>query len=120
MGGAEMDTESNIFGGESGVKRRDALQLRVIEHNILVLSKYYTRIQLSRMADVLDLPAEDAEKRLSEMVVMKKLYARIDRMDGIVRFTSQKQQSAEMLDQWSNNIEKLLGLVEKSCHLIHK
>ena len=56
---AEVGGEADIFGGEAGERRRADLRLRVTEHNILVIAKYYGRIQLPRLAQLLDLsPAE--------------------------------------------------------------
>ena len=50
---------SDIFGGESGEKRKKDLHSRVIEHNILIISKYYSQMQISRLATLLDLSAEE-------------------------------------------------------------
>ncbi len=55
----EVAAESSIFGGESGEKRAEDLRLRVIEHNILVIAKYYSRITVARLAQLLDLPAAE-------------------------------------------------------------
>jgi hypothetical protein len=44
-----------VFAGEYGAKRLADLKLRVIEHNVLVVSKYYTRITTARLAELLDL-----------------------------------------------------------------
>ena len=55
----ELDAEASVFGGESGKKRRDDLRLRVIEHNILVISTYYSRITVARLAQLLDLPSAE-------------------------------------------------------------
>lgn len=44
-----------MFAGEYGAKRLADLKLRVIEHNVLVVSKYYTRISLTRLAELLNL-----------------------------------------------------------------
>ena len=55
----ELDAEASVFGGESGKKRRDDLRLRVIEHNILVVSTYYSRITVARLAQLLDLPSTE-------------------------------------------------------------
>ena len=62
---------------------------------------------------------QEAEKHLSEMVVSKALVAKIDRPMGVVSFQTAKD-SNEILNSWSSNLEKLLELVEKSCHQIHK
>ena len=55
----EMDAEAEVFGGERGQKVRGDLRARVTEHNILVVSKYYSRLQLARLSQLLDLPAEE-------------------------------------------------------------
>jgi hypothetical protein len=47
--------QSDVFAGEYGAKRLADLKLRVIEHNVLVVSKYYTRITTARLAELLDL-----------------------------------------------------------------
>ncbi|KAL6006052.1 26S proteasome non-ATPase regulatory subunit 12 A [Asimina triloba] len=61
----------------------------------------------------------ETEKHLSEMVVSKYMVAKIDRPLGIVCFQAPKD-SNDVLNSWASNIEKLLDLVEKSCHQIHK
>jgi hypothetical protein len=61
--GAEMAAQSEVFGGEGGAKRAEALQLRVVEHNILVAAQYYSRLRLGRLAELLDLPAAEARCR---------------------------------------------------------
>ncbi|KAI5348433.1 hypothetical protein L3X38_001320 [Prunus dulcis] len=53
------------------------------------------------------------------MVVSKALVAKIDRPIGIVCFQTAKD-SNNVLNSWASNLEKLLDLVEKSCHQIHK
>ena len=49
----------------------------------------------------------------------KALVAKIDRPMGIVSFQVAKD-SNDILNSWAMNLEKLLDLVEKSCHQIHK
>jgi hypothetical protein len=63
---------------------------------------------------------QEAEKHLSDMVVnSKSLIAKIDRLMGVVSFRT-AQDSNGILNSWATNLEKLLDLVEKSCHQIHK
>ncbi|KAJ3670476.1 hypothetical protein LUZ60_010800 [Juncus effusus] len=115
------ESYKNEFENEKdlGEKAAQDLKLRIIEHNILVVSKYYSRITLKRISELLCLSLEEAEKHLSEMVVSKALIAKIDRPMGIVCFQSEKD-SSDVLNGWAVNLEKLLELVEKSCHQIHK
>ncbi|KAF6157848.1 hypothetical protein GIB67_003748 [Kingdonia uniflora] len=59
--------------------------------------------------------SQEAEKHLSDMVVAVSLVAKIDRPQGTVCFQTTKD-SNEMLNSWASNLEKVLDLVEKSCH----
>ncbi|KGN62104.1 26S proteasome non-ATPase regulatory subunit 12 homolog A [Cucumis sativus] len=115
----EFENEKNLLGGSLVEKAAEDLKQRIIEHNILVVSKYYSRIKLNRLAELLCLNLQEAEKHLSEMVVSKALVAKIDRPMGIVSFQTSKD-SNDILNSWAMNLEKLLDLVEKSCHQIHK
>jgi 26S proteasome regulatory subunit N5 len=115
----EFENEKDMLGGSLGDKAAEDLRQRIIEHNILVVSKYYSRITLKRLAELLCLSLQEAEKHLSEMVVSKALVAKIDRPMGVVSFQTAKD-SNDILNSWAVNLEKLLDLVEKSCHQIHK
>ncbi|XP_068647420.1 26S proteasome non-ATPase regulatory subunit 12 homolog A-like [Aristolochia californica] len=116
---AEFENEKDMLGGPLGDKAAEDLRQRIIEHNILVVAKYYSRITIKRLAELLCLSLQDAEKHLSDMVVSKSLVAKIDRPMGIVCFQVAKD-SNDVLNMWATNLEKLLDLVEKSCHQIHK
>ncbi|KAL3745158.1 hypothetical protein ACJRO7_014293 [Eucalyptus globulus] len=115
----EFVNEKNMLGGALVEKAAEDLRERIIEHNIIVVSKYYSRISLERLAELLCLSIQEAEKHLSEMVVSKSLVAKIDRPMGVVCFQTTKD-SNDILNLWATNLEKLLDLVEKSCHQIHK
>lgn len=62
-----LPAQSDVFAGEYGPKRLADLKLRVIEHNVLVVTKYYTRITTARLAELLDLKPE--EVRVSQVCV---------------------------------------------------
>ncbi|KAK3806341.1 MAG: PCI domain-containing protein [Benniella sp.] len=106
-------------GDEASRKRLKELHNRVIEHNIRVIAKYYTRITTARLTQLLDLPGKDCEEFLSKLVVSKTIYAKIDRPAGVVSFAKSKHPN-EVLNEWSQDINALLGLIEKTCHLITK
>ncbi|KAJ0097164.1 hypothetical protein Patl1_27660 [Pistacia atlantica] len=82
----EFVNENSMLGGPLGPKAAEDLRQRIIEHNILVVSKYYSRITLTRLAELLCLSIQDAEKHLSDMVVSKALVAKIDRPKGLSQF----------------------------------
>ncbi|KAG1468416.1 hypothetical protein G6F56_003844 [Rhizopus delemar] len=104
---------------EDGQKRWKELHHRVIEHNIRVVAKYYTRVTTKRLTQLLDLNEKDTEEFLSKLVVTKTIYARIDRTAGIINFQTKKDAN-QTLNDWSSDINSLLNLIEKTCHLISK
>lgn len=106
------------FGG-SAEHISQTMHLRIVQHNMRVLAKFYKRIKMVRVAALLKVPEAEAERELSEMVSSGAVWARIDRPAGIVSF-QKPQQPNELLDDWSGNISKLLNLVESTCHQIHK
>ena len=137
--------ESDVFAPSSrgssvedaGTKRWESLHQRVIEHvcvvartvrkltdillskNIRVIAAYYTQITLTRLAELLDLNPDAAERTLCKLVTDKTVKAKIDRPAGIVDF-KQKQTADQTLNEWSGDLGKMLGLIEKTSHLINK
>jgi 26S proteasome regulatory subunit N5 len=113
----------------SNAKQWEDLHTRVIEHvsalcssgtrrsritqNIRVVSEYYTRIALSRLTTLLDLTPQQTEETLARLVVSKTIWARIDRPAGVVNFTP-KRSAEDVMNDWSSDMQKLLGLVEKT------
>jgi 26S proteasome regulatory subunit N5 len=95
------------------------LRKRVIEHNVRVIAKYYTRIQMPRLCQLLDLDEEETEKYISQLVTSKTVYAKIDRPARIVSF-SKARNADEILNEWSSDMKSLLGLLERIDHLITK
>ena len=53
------------------------------------------------------------------MITDKELFARINRLNGIIRF-KQKQYENQILNEWKSDTDKLLDLVDLTCHQIHK
>lgn len=92
---------------------------RVVEHNVRVIATYYTKISLNRLSELLDLPQEEAEKFVSDLVVGKSIFAKIDRPAGVITFVK-KQDPSETLNDWSDSVGNLLDLLEKTNHLIHR
>lgn len=116
----ETFRQDSIFADmEKGEDRWQDLRKRVVQHNLRVFSQYYTQVTTFRCAELLGLDEKTLEKRLSEMVSSKQLYARIDRPAGIISF-ERKQSSNEVLNSWAGDIDSLLTLVNSTCHLIDK
>ncbi|KAJ3022751.1 26S proteasome non-ATPase regulatory subunit 12 [Thoreauomyces humboldtii] len=104
---------------EDGQQRYKDLHKRAIEHNIRVVAKYYDRISVKRLTQLLDLSPPETEEFLSNLVVKKTIWARIDRPAGIVSFQARKDPNTA-LNEWSTNISSLLELIVKTTHLITK
>jgi hypothetical protein len=81
--------------------------------NVRVIAKYYTRITLARLTTLLDLTPQQAEDTLCRLVVAGTVWARIDRPAGIVNFRN-KRSAEDVMNDWSSDMQKLLGLVEKT------
>jgi 26S proteasome regulatory subunit N5 len=92
---------------------------RAIEHNIRVVAKYYSRVKLDRLSQLLSLSPKETEEYVSKMVVSKTIFGRINRPAGIVTFAAKKDPN-DILNTWSSSITSLLSLIEKSTHLITK
>lgn len=114
-----FDSEKGQSGDEKAFQRWQDLRKRVIEHNVRVVAKYYTRIQMGRLTELLDLTEDETEKYISELVTSKTVYAKIDRPARIVSF-ARPRDADDVLNEWSSNMKSLLGLLERIDHLITK
>eukprot|EP00455_Lapot_gusevi_P014410 TRINITY_DN17198_c0_g1_i1.p1 TRINITY_DN17198_c0_g1~~TRINITY_DN17198_c0_g1_i1.p1 ORF type:complete len:469 (+),score=156.49 TRINITY_DN17198_c0_g1_i1:77-1408(+) len=111
--------EHPVFSEEEGKDRWEVLHKRVVQHNIRVMSQYYSRITTPRLAQLLQLDEQAAEANLSEMVSSRQLSAKIDRPAKIVVF-SKKHDANDLLNDWAFDVSKLLNLVGETCHMINK
>lgn len=102
-----------------GDSRWTQLRNRVVQHNIRMMAKYYTRIKLERMAELLDLPTKECEEFLCGLVVSGTIIARIDRLAGIVSFGTPPEHS-NRLNEWADSLHTLMALVNRTTHLINK
>ena len=92
---------------------------RVIQHNIRIAAQYYSRIHGRRLAQLLNLTAEELELEIASMVSEGSVCAKIDRPQDIVRFKAFKTPE-EILSEWGSDIKSLLHLDDSTTHLIHK
>ncbi|KAI5779107.1 PCI domain-containing protein [Geopyxis carbonaria] len=113
------DTDVFRIDEPKGEKRWQDLRKRVIEHNVRVVAKYYTKISMDRLKTLLDLEAQETEDYLSKLVTDKTISAKIDRPARIVTFGTTRD-ADDVLNEWSGNMKSLLGLLERIDHLITK
>jgi 26S proteasome regulatory subunit N5 len=60
-----------------------------------------------------------AEKEIGDMVVNKRINAKINRMQGIVVFQKNKFTN-DRLNDWNYDIRHMLDKIETTCHLINR
>eukprot|EP01028_Stygiella_incarcerata_P003577 TRINITY_DN1732_c0_g1_i1.p1 TRINITY_DN1732_c0_g1~~TRINITY_DN1732_c0_g1_i1.p1 ORF type:complete len:477 (-),score=136.80 TRINITY_DN1732_c0_g1_i1:181-1485(-) len=117
----ENVTESHhvVFKESLRAQRAGVLRTRVIQHNIRIAARFFTRLPMERLAFFLSIPIEETEQFISDMVSDNGLYARIDRPVGIVSFEKDSDPD-DVLNEWSSRIDEALELLEKCTHLISR
>ena len=76
--GVEGSVATEVFSrNEVGEKRWTDLKARIVEHNIRMMAKYYTKIRLARMAKLLALTEAQTEDCLSEMVSLHIIFTHL-------------------------------------------
>lgn len=114
-----LTADDVAFGSADKDIHWEQLQKRVIEHNLRVISGYYSRITLSRLNELLDLTEAETESFISDLVNQGIIYAKVNRPAKIVNFEKPKD-SSELLNDWSRNVDELLEQIETIGHLITK
>jgi len=90
---------------------------RVIEHNVRVIAKYYTRIHFARLTTLLDLPAAETEAYIAALVTSKTIYARIDRPAQLVSFErTRRRRGAERVERQHEEPARPAGAHRPSDH----
>jgi len=103
----------------TGSTKWEVLRSRIIEHNVRIVSKYYTQMTFARFCELLSTTEEEAEAVLSRLVVQETIHARIDRPAGCISFRKATS-SVETLNEWSASVNKLMALVDTTIHDINK
>lgn len=114
-----LSKDEIAFGGKDNAHHWDELHKRLTEHNLRVISKYYLKITLPRLNELLDLTESETETSISDLVNQGIIYAKINRPAKVVNFEKPKN-SSELLNEWSQNVDDLLEHIETIGHLITK
>jgi 26S proteasome regulatory subunit N5 len=115
----EMEQLPVVTEDDLGAHWHDVWIRRVIHHNIRVASCYYTRIHGTRLAELLQLSPEVLETEIASMVSDGAVQAKIHRPRDIISF-GPPPSSSLLIQNWSQQIEELLHLVDTTTHWIHK
>ena len=92
----------------------------MIQHNVRVIERYYSRVKLERLSTLLGVSVDRTEVELGDMVVKKRIAAKINRLAGTVVFNKKKQFPNESLTAWNTNVKETLDKIEQTCHLINR
>ncbi|KRY90410.1 26S proteasome non-ATPase regulatory subunit 12 [Trichinella pseudospiralis] len=112
--------EEYVESEEHVLANLEQLQCRVGEHNMRIVSKYYSRIYLNRIAELVDWNVEKTEEFLCKLIVNGTIpLAKICRPSGVVNFVPKKK-SEEELDDWAVGTVDVMEKINKVTHLILK
>lgn len=99
--------------------RQDLLRSRCGEHDLMVVSTFYNRVPIARLAELVGLSEAYTEQFLMNLVGNGILFAKMDRVDGLVEFEAKKN-TLEVVEYWSDAVEQSVSLLDEVSHLITK
>ncbi|KAF8361276.1 rpn-5 [Pristionchus pacificus] len=118
--GTPKSPSTGVLDGEAGEKRWKDLHIRVGEHNMRMISKYYTKISFERLAQLLDFTVEEMEKFVCDMIVSGSIVdAKLDRPKRVVDLRA-RIAPTDILDDWARNVTKLTEILNQVSHHILK
>lgn len=100
-------------------ERQRHFRNRASEHDLLVVAAYYTRVRLDRLSKLVGLTPEHTERFIMTLVADKSLYAKMDRLEGLVVFQRQPD-CADVVKQWNMHVERCVGMIDRAAHLVVK
>ncbi len=114
-------TSTEIFEAEpsqsddgKAAQRWQDLRKRVIEHNVRVVARHHTRIQMVASRELLDSDEDETEKYISELVTSEDgVRPRSIRASARIVSFAKPRDADDILNEWSSNMKSLLGLLER-------
>lgn len=96
--------------------------LKIIEHNIRVISTYYENIRIDRLIELLNIDSKsvNVEGVIMEMINNNQITAKINRPLGIINFVPYGNDNKNIITQWTDNLELLLNHIDVIDNLIDK
>lgn len=95
------------------------LAKRINQHNIRIVQRYYRRVSIVRLSQLLQLSREETEEELRDMVSYEGLSAKINRPEGFVVFRKPADTNS-VLNSWGNDVHSLLLKLEEITQLIQR
>lgn len=91
----------------------------LIQFNLLLCQKYFSQLRIERISRMIFINQDEVENEICDMVSNQYLFARINRIAGIISFRRKKDMD-DKLNDLNFDQEKMLETVETTCHLVHK
>lgn len=79
---------------------RDLLR-QLIQHNLRVIEKYYSRINIQTLSRLIGVNPDRAESEICDMVVNNRIQAKINRMAWQVTFKKKNKNTEGILEHWN-------------------
>ena len=106
------DFPEEIKGDEVVQNHIKILYDRLLEKNLFKIIESYTRVDLDYICNKLSLPQQDIERKLSEMILDKKVTGTLDQSKGCL-IVYHEPSKDKLYHHSSELIENLLGVVDK-------
>ncbi|KAI1728848.1 PCI domain-containing protein [Ditylenchus destructor] len=119
--GIAASATTDVFANDAaGNKKFERLRERVGEHNVRMVGKYYTEISFQRMAELLEMPIDEMEKFVCNLIVTGIIPdVKINRPLSVINLRSHRA-IIDTLDEWGSSVKKLTDILNKVSHLILK
>jgi len=110
----------DMVGAERLAELLKLLENRFNERNVVLMSKYFSSITLTRVAQILQISMESAEDVLLEMIISNRISALINRLGKItITFKSEADlDELETADKWSAELAQTMRLIERTSYMI--
>lgn len=92
---------------------------QLIQHNVVVCSKYYERVRIARLAQLTGVSTDEVEEEACHLLNSDLVSGKIDRVEGVIVFRRKRTDDA-VLDDWVQDVNSLLELVNNTCNLIDR
>jgi len=91
----------------------------LIQQNIIIISRFYNQINLSRIAQLCNINETEIEAEICDLVMNQIIFAKINRILKTVYFVKKHTQDLK-INSMNQSLKNMLDNLETTCHLIHK
>lgn len=91
----------------------------LVQHNLRIISKYYGRLTLTRVSQLIKVPKDFCEEEFCQLNNLKLISCRIDRIDDTVDFRPIENETF-LLNKWNESVNNILDMIDVASNLIHR